>query len=475
MWIKFRIVFTFLLLFQLFTPGLAAVNVAAEGKSGVIGNGIVADEEAENTTVTFDWSVVGQDVKAGDTATAVVPEGYEVNQPQSGKLATESDVVGTYTAEGTIITAIFSEKIEEHQEAAGKIKVAALKIVEEQQDKSDTIKDQEEQLEEEIIDSPKEEEKSQIQLNNSNGTNLLEDTILQVSSMQDDVKLSFQKLNINGVDITDQTEAENVNPQIGDTVKVFYGIAIEANKEYGVGSLFTFQLPQSLLTFDESSLKGTLDDGDVKFEYETDIATKTVTVTLVEGTIHDGNQFNGGLNFSAWFSEEGAGDGLDQELEIPVVGKDSIKFPFIFKPKQTGESMSKSGESFIKDGERYINWEVWTNREGTNLEGATLNDTLGDGHELDGDITVEKYAVGLNGVGDTATNLLTVTGFPVNLDNGRFAYKLTYKTKVTRGPDKETEVFSNKATLQSGENTLDEAEASASHAYGTKAIRKLSR
>ncbi|MCG7336603.1 LPXTG cell wall anchor domain-containing protein [Sporosarcina sp. ACRSM] len=275
----------------------------------------------------------------------------------------------------------------------------------------------------------------------------------------------FANLIVNGVTITNAADAANVTTIIGDKVDLNYTFSITADKDYEVGSTFSFELPQALLNFDSGKLSGTLSDPETGFSAEYTTVGSTVTITTTE-RLNEAEAFTGTLHFVAHFSEDGTNGGLEQELNIPIVGKDSIKIPFIFKPTNTEQSMSKSGVANIKNGERYINWEVWTNREGANLQDAELDDTLSDGHELEGSITVEKFIVGLFGVG-ASQGTSSADGFPVNLDDGRYAYKLTYETKVTRAPINETETFTNLATLTNGPNA-DSASASATHTYGTK-------
>lgn len=291
----------------------------------------------------------------------------------------------------------------------------------------------------------------------------------QASEMDHDVTLGFVKLVVNGTEITNPDEAYSVEPKLGDNVSVHYSFKIDPKQDYGVGSTFKFDLPPALLNFQPSSLSGNLTFEEVKFSYTT--TDKTVTVTLDEGTVEESTPYGGTLNFFAKFDSNGAKDGLEQELVIPIAGGEPLIFPFTFKPTSTEKSMSKTGTASIENGERYIDWTVWTNREGANLQNATLNDNPESGHELAGNITVEKFPVELSGLG-TSQGETTKTEFPVNLDNGRYAYKLTYKTKVTREPKSETEVFMNRATLTNGSNT-DNVTASVSHTYGKKLAKSV--
>ena len=285
--------------------------------------------------------------------------------------------------------------------------------------------------------------------------------------IQNDVTMTFNKLVVNGTDIKSEADALNVYPEIGDEIGIYFDFSIVPGQNAGPGSSFKFDLPPVLLEFDANQLSGVFDDGDVKIQYTT--TNKVVTVKVVEGALIEGLEpFIGTFQFRAKFNADGAKEGLEQELEIPILGEESLKFPFTFKPENTGQSMSKKGISSIEGNDRIITWEVWTNREGEKLSQATLNDKLGNGHELSSDITVDQYVVGLTGVNSTAKKTTTTTQFPVNLDDGRYAYKLTYKTKVTRAQQNVTETFTNKAILTNNGNETNEASASATHTYGTK-------
>ena len=283
-------------------------------------------------------------------------------------------------------------------------------------------------------------------------------------NLSDDVTLTFDKLVVNGTEIRNESDAESIIAVLGDKVKVFYSFKIEAKQDSGPGSYFTFDLPPSLLNFNQGGLNGVLTDDDVKLEYTTN--EKKVTVKVIEGFLGEGSPFEGELDFHAEFSAEGADAGLDQELIIPIVGSDSITIPFTFKPSTTDQSMSKSGKPVIEGNGRYIEWEVWANREGALLNDAKLNDVTDGKHELEGEITIEKFAVGLAGVGGSL-GTVSKNSFPIELENGKYAYKLTYKTIVTHIQQDVTEEFTNTVTLNNGEKELY-ASGKVSHKYGEK-------
>lgn len=288
----------------------------------------------------------------------------------------------------------------------------------------------------------------------------------------DEAKVNFSKLVVNGVDIVSQEDAHKVEPKIGDDVSVYYTFEIkDPQVDYEVGSTFSFELPSTLLVFDAKSLSGEFTDDDVKFKYST--AGNTVTVELIEGTIGEGSTYSGKLNFHAKFGQNGAEDGLEQTVKIPSAGGQELEFVFTFQPSKSGEAISKKGVAKIADdGKRYIEWELWVNTAGAKLINAKVEDNFGSGHELNGEITVERYVVGLTGVGEKVDSTKAENKFPITLDDGHYAYKLTYKSLVTRVAEKTTESFTNNATLTNGDKTST-AKATATHTYGTKLDKSL--
>lgn len=336
------------------------------------------------------------------------------------------------------------------------------------------------ETDEELTESESDSTDKSTENENSDEVNPLEDSLeeqivttnnIDYEPAELNVQLGFKNLIVNGIEITNPISAAQVTPKLGDRVDLNYTFTIAADKDYGIGSTFQFDLPPALLNFDSSKLSGTITDPETGFSFDYSTSNRTVTITT-KAPLEEDEIFSGTLNFMAHFSSEGANDGLEQELVIPIVGKEAIKIPFLFKPNSTGESMSKSGEASIENNGRYINWEVWTNREGADLQGATLNDVLGEGHVLSGEITVEKFSVGLTGVGDSIGNT-SANAFPVNLEDGRYAYKLTYKTKVTRIQQNVTETFTNSVTLTNNGIKSNPVTATATHTYGTKLEKKI--
>jgi LPXTG-motif cell wall-anchored protein len=282
----------------------------------------------------------------------------------------------------------------------------------------------------------------------------------------DEVEMDFLGLEIGDLVIKNSEDAQGVELKEGQQAKILYAFNLDLKKPYGEGSTFTFQLPQSIVVFDQSALSGTVSiPGEPSFKYETD-KSGVVTVTFLdelqpgEYTLH--------LNFSAKFGNFGSEEDLDQEMEIPIKGSETVTLKLTFVPKTSSWAMSKEGTVESKDGKKYINWTVWTNRAGKALKDAKLNDTLGDGHELvEGSIKVEKYKVGLNGVIEPSIDTSSHNKFPIQLDDGKFSYKVTYQTEVTRVAENITETFTNDASLTNNGSTTEKAGNDVSITYGT--------
>lgn len=140
---------------------------------------------------------------------------------------------------------------------------------------------------------------------------------------------------------------------------------------------------------------------------------------------------------------------------MPILGGGSVDLNFVFKPTTAGEPIAKTAGSVTRaaDGAE-MEWTVWVNTEGKKIvAGATVNDTPTGGHAFKaGSLTVEKYAVGLDGInkespGTPLSYNSGSTAFPVTLDTGYFAYKLTYTTKVSEDPGSDKVTYSNTATF----------------------------
>ncbi|AXI00758.1 LPXTG cell wall anchor domain-containing protein [Sporosarcina sp. PTS2304] len=281
--------------------------------------------------------------------------------------------------------------------------------------------------------------------------------------------LNFEQLvlsgSVNGT-ITDPAQAANFTPVLGDKVRVYYNFVTTPQEEAGVGSSFTFNLPQGLVNFNQGGLNGTLADGDVTFSYETQ--GSTVTVTITDGYLPAAAPYTGRLDFLAELSGANTDNQLEQTLEIPLKGSASIEIPFVFKPSGGNKPMTKTGEAVVDGNDRFIDWTVWTNRNGMLLSNAKITDVTDGKHVLEGNITIKKYEVGLSGVAANSYATETVNSFADISLTGRDAYEITYRTKVTHVQTEEIESFTNTATLTNNETTVESTTGSASHKYGLK-------
>lgn len=264
------------------------------------------------------------------------------------------------------------------------------------------------------------------------------------------IDLSFEKLVYNGKDIVSEADAADVKPKADEKVTLYYKFK---TKDMLPDEQFKFKLPQQLLLYDESKLSGFIMVGTEKyFEYTTNKETREVTMTAVKA-IPEG--FNGGIYFSAVFGNF-QGDSLEQTLEVTLPGKETLELKFEFQPKVSGQNISKEGTVRAVNGEKFIDWEVWFNLNGQDLQKeVTFTDTLGEGLELvpnSVNVSTAQVKPTLEGVSivegtekvvSSNSNALTFTVNP----GGKNAVKVTYQTKVTREASQEEELFTNTAVI----------------------------
>lgn len=106
-----------------------------------------------------------------------------------------------------------------------------------------------------------------------NGGQGLMSSPLIKADFESDVTFHFDKLvTSTGKEIRNANDANDYQPAMGETINIYYTFEIMATKDYGPGSFFTFQLPQVLLAFKESTLSGDIDHGDIQLKYSTDNA-----------------------------------------------------------------------------------------------------------------------------------------------------------------------------------------------------------
>ncbi|MFS0817887.1 collagen binding domain-containing protein [Lysinibacillus sp. 1P01SD] len=274
-------------------------------------------------------------------------------------------------------------------------------------------------------------------------------------SMQADISMSFKNLILNGTPIRDATDLANYSgpkPRKGDQVTLNYSFAVDPTKNYGVGSTFTFQLPANMIEeFTSGSFNVARTTEYASYHSTYDSATKTVTVFL-DSDIEEAQAGNITFDFVAKFGNFADEEELEQTLIIPIEGGTTVNLPFEFAPLGNGDLLKKSAAAIKRDanGKVTIPWTVWVNTGGEKLNGASLNDVPDIKHALTGDITVERYKVGLNGFNPNSPGTpetILETAFPINLTDGNYAYKVTYNTVVTADPTDSSMTYKNTATL----------------------------
>ncbi|MFD1927801.1 collagen binding domain-containing protein [Sporosarcina siberiensis] len=287
------------------------------------------------------------------------------------------------------------------------------------------------------------------------------------------VTMSFVGLKI-GNDLVAKDGDVYELPTLGTDTTVSYKFDIIPDGDYGAGSYFTFQLPRALIVFNDGALSGNSPDGAInKYSYTTDGNGK-VTVQF-DDELEKEQPLTITFNFGAEFSGHLNNDDFEQEIIIPIEGSEDISLNLVFKPKTLGAKMSKSGVASSENGEKYIDWKINVNHEGADLIDAEVRDALNDAdYELEGSISIKKIPVGLNGLGNEVTPTKTsVPNFPVTLDNGRFAYELSFRTKIVRNITKDKEQFSNTAEFYNNGGILDTGSDTVKITYGTPLSKEL--
>ncbi|MEK5330070.1 collagen binding domain-containing protein [Lysinibacillus sp. FSL W8-0992] len=277
---------------------------------------------------------------------------------------------------------------------------------------------------------------------------------LTAGDMQGDVVATLAGIRLTGPTGDVITEASAIPadtaPKKGDKVYLNYVFEVKPTQDYGVGSTFAFNLPQYMIEQVDNSFSGSKSTDYATYSYS--YAAGKIIVTL-ESELTEGVDGDIDFNFMAQFGNFQDESTLDQVLEMPVLGEANITLPFKFKPKGSGDPITKTAGAITRaaDGAE-MDWTVWVNTEGkTIVSGATVADTPDANHAFKvGSLIVEKYPIGLNGIdknnpGTPVTYNSGSIAFPVNLDAGDFAYKLTYKTKVTEDPTSSNMTYRNTA------------------------------
>ncbi len=295
---------------------------------------------------------------------------------------------------------------------------------------------------------------------------------------------------VNEIDLATATEQEIEDLELEQNQEAKFTIEFEVNLEneyflYKEGDYFEFDFPTAIKDFGNLSGKTIPSYREPIFRYE--VVNNKVRVSLDENLDlekHDiSSQVKVKLNFNSEFGFND--DKVDQEIEIPVPGETvgTKTITLTFKPKTSNEKMSKESLGIIiENGERYIEWVIWVNRAGKDLQDATITDVPSGNpaHEFEpGSLEVRKYNVGLSGVqeedeagNDKGEKIEGIDQFADIKMDGKYAYKITYKTKVTAKSPSGQQTFRNTVTLKEEETILETSNGSQSITYG-KALEKV--
>ena len=247
---------------------------------------------------------------------------------------------------------------------------------------------------------------------------------------------------------TDVKEWAKTPVDAGKEYEFELGFSIPLTEQWADGSWFEFDLPATIVDYD-GKFTGTVTHNGITLNYST--SGNKVRVTLSGMTVdHISTQpMPVGLEFTSKFAT--VGNSLQQDLTVPTPGGQEV-ITLTFKPGGNGEKLTKKaiGSPVLVDGNHQMEWEVWVNQNGDELNNATIVDTLSSNHELIGDITLEAFEVGLSGLGASKKSGTMSSWNDVNAQlTGNDAYKLTYKTEVTIAPEERegAKSFNNNVTF----------------------------
>ncbi|MGG2084414.1 collagen binding domain-containing protein [Lysinibacillus pakistanensis] len=263
-------------------------------------------------------------------------------------------------------------------------------------------------------------------------------------------RLDVFELKINGADVLPPAFTTELAQNQQANGKFIFKVDLPGDVK--AGDFFTYPLPASLIDFN-GAFNGQKPATSVSPAFGWHTSGNQVTVTITEDPSEDiagSNDVGFEMNFTSGFNM--FSNSLEQDLEIPLAGGGTDIVKLTFLPSTSDEKIvSKESKGVtIVDGDRIINWEVWVNRAGKNLNNATVKDTPNTGHVIvPNSVTVEAYEVGLTGVAATATETESNRNFEDLTFNGRNAYKIKYQTKVNLpiAEQEGTKEFSNSITL----------------------------
>lgn len=167
---------------------------------------------------------------------------------------------------------------------------------------------------------------------------------------------------------TDVKEWAKTPVDAGKEYKFELGFSIPLTEQWADGSWFEFDLPQTIVNYNDN-FKGTIVEDGITLNYST--TGNTVKVTLSDMTVdHISTQpMPVGLGFTSKFATEG--NSLQQDLTVPTPGGQET-ITLTFKPGGNGEKLTKQaiGSPILVDGNHQMEWEVWVNRNGEELNNA---------------------------------------------------------------------------------------------------------
>lgn len=297
--------------------------------------------------------------------------------------------------------------------------------------------------------------------------------------------ISFS-LVVNGIDLATADETTIEALELEQKQEAKFTIVFNVNLEndtylYKAGDYFEFDFPTAIKDFGNLSGYTSPAVGEPKFSYKYEGGKVKVYLSEdLDPLNHDiSNEVIVTLNFSSEFGF--SGDDLEQEIEIPTPGQagGTKTIKLTFKPKTKDEKMSKESLGVtIIDGERYIDWVIWVNKAGKDLNNAKITDVPSSkpAHIIvENSVNVARYDIGLSGVIDemgAGTTVSTDTNFPINSLTGKYAYKITYRTKVIEDSPSGPQEFKNTATLTSPGFTTETFTGFQSITYG-EALEKI--
>jgi len=247
---------------------------------------------------------------------------------------------------------------------------------------------------------------------------------------------------LTSVSITDAkgNNISSIRPNLNEYVNIDYTWKLPAGHHYGAGSTFTFRLPDKFQL--SAPIKNQpLNKGGI--EYGTFDITSDGQVTFTfNDEIEDGQELIGDFFVWRYFDEKKFEGGTQQEISFDIQGNSSFEIPIHFNKNPNSKEITKRGTANRTINPTEIEWVVDFNTSEDNINNAIFTDMLPDGLEIDmSSITVHKLDVQLNGTVKEAEQVAYLpvreaNGFKIELGNIQNAYRVKYKTKITKTEDK---------------------------------------